>query len=584
MGTKGLLISIDAVDSKLANNQAHLIAERLKNDGYTASWIDLSDSTMPGAYFVNKYESDSYQKDHLFEPFTPAVFYALNHFDASAEITELLSTGAVVVCSNYVISNVLSRIQDSLTDKNLVNWIDSLEFGMLGLPRPDVTIAFTDTSNKSAQNLISQFGKNLTLLDAQLAGRESLTQTHAELWSLIQPYVSNLQKHVEKKSTGILNESQVKSRPSLQSNDELLTIQTTLSTLAVLEVYRSSQDLRAKIIIKPTRSINLYNPPTLDTETAKQYQKKMQEISSIYSEIEKNMSEYRVKAKLKPISILQICAPLATAKTVELVLTKNDAELFCARILSSQLGELRDFARNICNTYSLDVSRMSQLAVPSDLVQKYNLQPIKGDDRYAVKLTSATPKNEFDTIPDILFSESTLSYSELIRKCDELSYSEKESVLAQPHTQDLRLSKSVQYMFDVISDISTLSAYAAAQIGSYSSQHVSPHYSYRHPKSVSDALCDDLYIEMHDLSFELYQLLHEAGYPEEAQYASLTGHRVRTRITLTLDELVRLKSNSLGQTENKQLKNLIDEMADQISETHPILSKYISTATTPVVL
>jgi dTMP kinase len=76
-------------------------------------------------------------------PQAASIFYAIDRFDASFKIREWLEQGKVVVANRYVTANAGhqgGKIADDIDRMKFFRWLDNLEYGTFGIPKPDLNI------------------------------------------------------------------------------------------------------------------------------------------------------------------------------------------------------------------------------------------------------------------------------------------------------------------------------------------------------------------------------------------------------------------------------------------------------------
>jgi len=194
----GLFISMEsfangAGDSK---TQYRLLAERLKSLHYDVKEVKFSEHNTDASYFVRKYINDEYGAIDELGPYTPSLFYALDRYDASKQIQRWLAEGSVVLADRYIGSDKIlqgSKLDDVTTRQAYYTWLDPLEFGMLGIPRPDVTfllsvstnIAQPVTKNQTYAAMDSSHGTNTKELERVVAIHQELGQLYPKEYALI---------------------------------------------------------------------------------------------------------------------------------------------------------------------------------------------------------------------------------------------------------------------------------------------------------------------------------------------------------------------------------------------------------------
>ena len=81
-----------------------------------------------------------------------------------------------------------------------------------------------------------------------------------------------------------------------------------------------------------------------------------------------------------------------------------------------------------------------------------------------------------------------------------------------------------------------------------------------------------LYRQTHERSARLYQALQDAGFPAEAQYATLLSDRMRWKLTLNARaalHMIELRTQPAGHANYRRLAQM---MHDEIAAVHPTLA------------
>ncbi|MET1033139.1 MAG: FAD-dependent thymidylate synthase, partial [Candidatus Saccharimonadales bacterium] len=76
-----------------------------------------------------------------------------------------------------------------------------------------------------------------------------------------------------------------------------------------------------------------------------------------------------------------------------------------------------------------------------------------------------------------------------------------------------------------------------------------------------------------DLSLRLYSLLQEAGYQQEAQYATLLGHRMRWKVTYNAREAFHLHELRTSPQGHPGYRKLVQQMHEKLCQAHPLLGE-----------
>ncbi len=139
---KGKFIVIEGTDGSGKTEQFNRLLLRLPQ-GMKFSVLDFPRYEEGSSYFVKKYLNGVYGTLEEVGPKQASLFYALDRFDASFELRKWLEEGKCVVANRYVGSNMGhqgAKITDEKERKKLFEWLYELEYGTLGIPRPDLNI------------------------------------------------------------------------------------------------------------------------------------------------------------------------------------------------------------------------------------------------------------------------------------------------------------------------------------------------------------------------------------------------------------------------------------------------------------
>lgn len=191
-----------------------------------------------------------------------------------------------------------------------------------------------------------------------------------------------------------------------------------------------------------------------------------------------------------------------------------------------------------------------------------------------VRLTHWAPRKEFDLLPDMLYTYSSLPYAVIAAEIDKWPYERKltafEAYLKQ-HGQSLHsaLSKA-HYSWDILYDCRTIYDLLQLQaVENVSLQALTPRHGYDVPAIIEEAGLTDAYLASFDLSLKLYSQLQQAGLTDAAQYATLQGHKLRCHLSLSAQQAVQLFKAKTTTAVVDLLKLMDQTMADK----HPILAE-----------
>ncbi|MCX6792870.1 MAG: deoxynucleoside kinase [Candidatus Falkowbacteria bacterium] len=142
--SKGFLIVIDGTDGSGKKTQTELLYNWLKENNHPVEKISFPSYGTPSAYFVERYLNGDYgQKANEVNPRLSSIFYALDRFDKSQAIKEMLAEGKIVVTDRYVTANMGhqgSKFTDQAALREYFTWLYDFEYEICQIPKPDLNI------------------------------------------------------------------------------------------------------------------------------------------------------------------------------------------------------------------------------------------------------------------------------------------------------------------------------------------------------------------------------------------------------------------------------------------------------------
>jgi dTMP kinase len=141
---KGSLIVIEGSDGSGKATQTKLLVERLRKERRRVETLDFPryDDNVIGTLIGEAIAGDHGDFVHL-DPYITSVMFAADRFESSTQIKSWLKRGEIVVLDRYVSANQIhqgGKIADTRKRVKFLTWLDKLEFGVFGLPKPDITI------------------------------------------------------------------------------------------------------------------------------------------------------------------------------------------------------------------------------------------------------------------------------------------------------------------------------------------------------------------------------------------------------------------------------------------------------------
>lgn len=359
-----------------------------------------------------------------------------------------------------------------------------------------------------------------------------------------------------------------------------------------------------------------YYVPEYVSETVKQrYIADMNSLFNDYSIIVKKVTEHVRSTSTEPeekrdgawksatraqaCDAARLLLPVATKSTVGIYASGQALESLIMHLMSEELPEARTTgetilaeARKVIPTFleRADKPDRGGAWVAQRVQTKRNLQkiaeekrliPIKGNGDDAVRLDSFWPKNELAILPHLLYDQSTLSLEELESETSSWTYNEKTEVfntyigerLNRRHKPG-RAFEMIHYSFDLVCDYGIFrDLQRHRMVDALEWQALTPHYGYEIPQLISDAGMEDLFIDCFDRSMQLYHYLLDQGLQNEAQYATLLGHKMRWKVTMNAREayhFVELRTSPQG---HPGYRKLAHQMYQAIAEVHPLVAQ-----------
>lgn len=140
---QGLFIVIEGSDGSGKGTQFALLVQRLMSNGYDVAPFDFPQYDKPSSYFVHGYLNGAYGTIEQVGPYASSLFYALDRFEAAPAIRQALEAGKIVLANRFTGSNMAhqgTKFYYAEERRGYFLWVDSLEFQILNIPRPDLSL------------------------------------------------------------------------------------------------------------------------------------------------------------------------------------------------------------------------------------------------------------------------------------------------------------------------------------------------------------------------------------------------------------------------------------------------------------
>lgn len=356
-----------------------------------------------------------------------------------------------------------------------------------------------------------------------------------------------------------------------------------------------------------------FTPGNLDKDTKTAYTEIIDKIFTVYSETVRSLTDYvRSNSSVsekdrdgawKGATRAQACdavrpvLPVATKATVGVFGSAQALESLIMHLQSDLLDEARQTGDKLLNelrkvspvfyeradrpdrggafvAYRSNTAKKVKQLADKSLPDNYSAES------QAVSLTSVWPRNELDLVPNMLYDQSALSLKQIEKEVNGWPYNRKAEVFNAYMGERLnrrhrpgRAIENAHYSWDILCDYGIFrDLQRHRMVDDLQWQQLTPRYGYEIPKLVEDAGLTDKFEECFDLSLKLYSILQSAGYDNEAQYATLLGHKMRWKVTFNAREafqLLELRSSPQG---HPGYRKLALQMHQKIAEVHPLLA------------
>ncbi|HET6863578.1 MAG TPA: thymidylate kinase [Candidatus Saccharimonadales bacterium] len=623
MAKRGLMVVLDGSDGAGKNTQLNLLAERLKAAGYNVATFAFPQYEKESSYFIRQYLSGAFGNAVKVSPYTAALFYALDRYEAAESIRRALKEGKIVLVDRYVGANMAhqgAKFADPVEQRGFFVWEDNLEFQLLRIPRPDVnfflrvpadvsaklikqraaeTGVVRDEHEKNSQFLKKSvatydllcrlFPKDFTAIECTKNGQLlGIPQISDLIWKKLKPLLPDDKPnsgHPAVVTLGLNTPSQNHSEEKNAGNDRLHQKFVNTSLLLKVAVERQVMSVDPPgFSIWSDNSYSFYTPMGLPRDVEKIFKSTMSRLADLHREMRSLLENYYKKTLLssngKPTvnisSILLPATPMAALNNFGAVLSARSAERLAKKLLASDSQELQWTAKQLY----LAARQVWPAHFAKPLEAAGNPEPINNiitklvedklslnsSDSQIAKLLEANPRQEFDLLAESIYPYSSLSLEEIREEVSNWSYQQKYESLKKTVGEPQLLSK-IQYKFDVISDQLTLSeAVNSAILSSVQVQTPSPRFGYDVPAVVEESGIEDLYMECFDKSLKLFSTLQQAGRDDLTVYASLLGHKLRWQFQADATNLKSL----IKHRGSENLQAVTEIIKDAVAEAHPL--------------
>lgn len=177
---KGKLIVLDGADGSGKATQAKLLLARLKKEGYRVKALDFPqyEKNFFGK-LVGECLAGEYGDFIALDPHIASTLYAADRFESKKTLEKWLKDGNVVVLDRYVSANQIhqgGKITDDKARRNFLKWLDTMEFQVYGIPRPNLVL-YLDVPQNISEKLLAH-GKQGLSVNKAAKGKKDLAETN----------------------------------------------------------------------------------------------------------------------------------------------------------------------------------------------------------------------------------------------------------------------------------------------------------------------------------------------------------------------------------------------------------------------
>jgi len=636
----GILIVLEGADGAGKSTQFRLLSARLKAVGHEVSVYKFPRYEETSSYFIKKYLNGDYGPAVALSPYVASLFYALDRFEAGPLISKDLEAGKVVLCDRYVGSNMAhqgSKFGDETEQRGFFLWNDNLEFQLLQIPRPNVSL-FLRVPAEISQKLMAEanrtnrnytakshdehekdsdylrktiatfdvlcglFPRDFKAIDCTKDAKLlAITEINNQIWDVVRPLLPTSPPHKSKKLTLRLSDGGL-FEPSPQKNikppaKKALKNPDQSSKTAGLQEFKvrqlswlaaSSLEALPGVSIdwqlKPIQNKPSYfKPAGLPKTLQKQYIATMDRLFGLYFELQAEfqkiqkpllkMAKSKNRSTKSPSKLLTSVLPLAAYAPANIQIKSPALPSIITELATHPLTELQQLA--IYLSEGVDKQKFPEQR--SSLAKPESIQSLV-QQLVEARLAQNLPHS--DEAVKLVELQPRNEFELLVEagdaQLDSSTYQQKEAALkAALKRPSSRLLDQVTYRWDVVAERSLLSELQKQKlVKDLRVQSPTPRFGYEVPEPIEEWSLDKLFTDCFELSLELYSQLQAAGQEYIASYATLSGHKIRWQFTCSGAALAEAQAK-INQS-SPPLKQFMNQLLEKVSEKHATLSQFLA--------
>ncbi len=357
-----------------------------------------------------------------------------------------------------------------------------------------------------------------------------------------------------------------------------------------------------------------YTPKNLNAQTARSYEQTMNKVFDTYSQMVHKLSDYvrtnsdvpkkerdfawKGATRAQACDAIRTVLPVSTKSTVGIYASGQALESLIMHLKAETMQEARDTgdkllveARKVVPVFleradkpdrgGAFVAYNANTKASVKKIANKKLSPNMSPETKAVTLSEVWPKNELDLLPNMLYEHSSLPLNEIEKEVADWSYDDRLAAFKAYIGERLnrrhkpgRAMEQARYSWDLVCDYGIFrDLQRHRMVDDLNWQLLTPRYGYEIPDLVEEAGLSDLFEKCFDLSYKLYSEMQAAGYDEEAQYATLMGHRMRWKITYNARQAFHFHELRTAPQGHPGYRKLVKQMHDTLAEHHPLIAE-----------
>lgn len=599
----GVFIVLEGADGSGKGTQFNLLKARLEAVGHDVEVFDFPRYDQPSSHFVREYLNGSYGKATEISPYTASLFFALDRYEAAQAIKQALAAGKVVMSNRFVGSNMAhqgSKFSNPAEQRGFFVWEDNLEFQLLGIPRPNLSLflrvpaeisfeligkkntrSYTTKTRDEHEADIGHLRRSVATYDllCQLFPNDfrvvecvkdnellGIADINNLIWGQIQPLLPSTPAKIAHAVTISLDQTRPPKEkietPQLKSAASALKTRLSLATIFDCEAAQPGAVHYSMSWAK--NNYEFYLPPELSKKAKQKYEQLVIKLVASHKSMDNKLKSAGLKSELSASAL-----PLAALYRVQIPALTPKVGYWVDSLAKSHNPESKSLAAKLDSDGTLRPGTAGSEPEPIDnIIARLAAQRQPQDtDADKLQLLEVWPRNEFALLRDALYPASNLPREQLEAKLDSWNYQQKyEALQAVLATDRVSLAEQARYKFDVIAD--RLSLLELRTLGIASELILQPPtlgYGFSLPEAIESSTASDEYQTCLDLSRQLYDMLLATGHDHLLVYGTLAGHKSRAQFSCTLKDL-----DKLGKLTNQ---DLAARLMQKVAEAHPILSQ-----------